>query len=65
MRKLVFIVIAACMAMISTACYHSTNSANTATDSTEVVMDSTLMDSAVVDSTAIDSVAVDSGVVVE
>ena len=55
MRKLVFIVITACMTMISTACYHSTNSANTATDSTEVV----------VDSTAIDSAAVDSGVVVE
>ena len=55
MRKLVFIVIAACMAMISTACYHSTNSTNTATDSTEVV----------VDSTAIDSTAIDSGVVVE
>ena len=55
MRKLVFIVIAACMTMISTACYHSTNSANTATDSTEVV----------VDSAAIDSTVVDSGVVVE
>ena len=60
MRKLVFIVIAACMAMISTACYHSTNSTNTATDSTEVVVDSTAIDSA-----AVDSVAVDSGVVVE
>ena len=60
MRKLVFIVIAACMTMISTACYHSTNSTNTATDSTEVVMDS-----AVVDSVSIDSAAVDSGVVIE
>lgn len=60
MRKLVFIVIAACMAMISTACYHSTNSANTATDSTEVVVDSTA-----IDSVSIDSAAVDSGVVVE
>ena len=60
MRKLVFIVIAACMAMISTACYHSTNSANTAADSTEVVVDSTA-----IDSVSIDSVAVDSGVVVE
>ena len=60
MRKLVFIVIAACMAMISTACYHSTNSANTATDSTEVVVDSVSIDSAAVDSTVVDS-----GVVVE
>ena len=55
MRKLVFIVIAACMTMISTACYHSTNSANTATDSTEVVVDSAAIDSTVVDSTAVDS----------
>ena len=60
MRKLVFIVIAACMTMISTACYHSTNSTNTATDSTEVVVDSTAIDSAAVDSTVVDS-----GVVVE
>lgn len=60
MRKLVFIVIAACMTMISTACYHSTNSANAATDSTEVVVDSTAIDSA-----AVDSAAVDSSVVVE
>lgn len=60
MRKLVFIVIAACMTMISTACYHSTNSANTATDSTEVVVDSTA-----IDSVSIDSAAVDSSVVVE
>lgn len=59
MRKLVFIVIAACMAMISTACYHSTNSTNTATDSTEVVVDSTAIDSAAVDSVAIDSVVVE------
>lgn len=60
MRKLVFIVIAACMTMISTACYHSTNSTNTATDSTEVVVDSVS-----IDSVSIDSAAVDSGVVVE
>ena len=59
MRKLVFIVIAACMAMISTACYHSTNSTNTATDSTEGVVDSTAIDSAAVDSVAIDSVVVE------
>ena len=59
MRNLVFIVIAACMAMISTACYHSTNSTNTATDSTEVVVDSTAIDSAAVDSVAIDSVVVE------
>lgn len=60
MRKLVFIVIAACMTMISTACYHSTNSTNATTDSTEVVVDSTA-----IDSVSIDSAAVDSGVVVE
>ena len=59
MRKLVFIVIAACMAMISTACYHSTNSTNTATDSTEVVVDSTALDSTAIDSVAIDSVVVE------
>ena len=59
MRKLVFIVIAACMAMISTACYHSTNSTNTATDSTEVVVDSASIDSASIDSTVIDSVVVE------
>ena len=64
MRKLVFIVIAACMAMISAACYHSTNSTNTAADSTEVVVDS-VMDSVAIDGAVVDSTVVDGGVVVE